>query len=173
MLWKEYVWAVERRSGGGVISNRHQFPGGGGGIDGPEADDDRSASPLMCTYLPIGELCHRGDLCTPRLPSPPRALALTPHCIPPQVRPRYLRFPCSPVRRKKAGFTFGKNLNVSSPRGGIYRVFMNDPVYYTPASVCFNIVTAAVKLGRSPFYPPHPFLLISGLIKVIVVLLLQ
>lgn len=25
----------------------------GGGIAGPEADDDRSASPLMCTYLPM------------------------------------------------------------------------------------------------------------------------
>lgn len=34
-----------------------------GGTDGWETDDDRSALPLMCTYLPFGELCHGGDLC--------------------------------------------------------------------------------------------------------------
>lgn len=36
----------------------------GGGTDSSETDDDRSASPLMYTYLSIGELCHSGDLCT-------------------------------------------------------------------------------------------------------------
>lgn len=50
----------------GVPSSLHLFRGEGG-TDSSETDDDRSASPLMCTYLPIGELCHSGDLCSKSL----------------------------------------------------------------------------------------------------------
>lgn len=38
-------------------------PGGEGGTDSSETDNDRSSSPLTSTYLPDGELCHFGDLC--------------------------------------------------------------------------------------------------------------
>lgn len=74
----------------GVLSNQ-RLSLGEGGTDSSETDDDRSASPLMCTYLPIGELCHCGwfMLKIPphalRLPSPP-----TPF-VPPTPFPRPLR----------------------------------------------------------------------------------
>lgn len=42
-----------------------------GSSDSAETDDDRSALPLMCTYQPIGELCHCRDLCLNPSPLPP------------------------------------------------------------------------------------------------------
>lgn len=69
----------------GVLSNQ-RLSLREGGTDSSETDDDRSALPLMCTYLPIGELCHTSDLClnsphTPRLPSTPALLVPAPCCF--------------------------------------------------------------------------------------------
>lgn len=55
----EYVQSLESSQvGAGFFGERR-----GVGLTASETDDDRSVSPLMCTYLPIGELCHSGDLC--------------------------------------------------------------------------------------------------------------
>lgn len=97
-----------------------------GGTDSSETDDDRSALPLMCTYLPIGELCHSDDLCLKspthyhfhhlrhssfqHLPVP----AAQHSARRDKVRSRYLSFPRSPVCKENGGFIFGRNLRASS-----------------------------------------------------------
>lgn len=113
----------------------------GGVADSPETDDDRSASPLMCTYLSIGELCHSSDLCTLRLPSPPTSLVPTPQPIPAQMQSQALLspLPMQSVGKKNAGFIFGQNLHVSSPGGDFQHILMNDPVFfYSPESSGFQ-----------------------------------
>lgn len=109
----------------GVLSSQRLFRGEGG-TDSSQTDDDRSALPLMCTYLPIGELCHRGDLC---LKSPShyhfhhlrrssfqhlRVCSVQRSARGDKVRTRYLAFPRSPVCKENGGFIFGKNLRASS-----------------------------------------------------------
>lgn len=110
----------------GVLSNQ-RLSLRGGGTDSSETDDDRSALPLMCTYLPIGELCHSRDLClnsphTPRLPSPPALLVPAPcrFCRAALCMWRQSQAPLSPAStqsgfaRSNAGFIFRKSLRVSS-----------------------------------------------------------
>lgn len=122
-----------------------------GGSDSAETDDDRSALPLMCTYQPIGELCHRRDLClnSPPPPAPPCAtISITSSTLCSNTfsasamqrsGPRYLSLPRSPffLRGERRIYLweefesviFSHSLSCRSPAGRLYCIFMNYPVY--------------------------------------------
>lgn len=135
-----------------------------------ETDDDRSVSPLMCTYLPIGELCHSGDLCLKKK-NPPTHYRF--HHLPDTLRSntfsragrsasrrqsqasRYLSLPRSPVcevkkrriylREEFESIIYSHSHCHRSPEGRLYCIFMNDPVYQRTRGSCFNITTAAAN----------------------------
>lgn len=131
----------------GVLSNQHLFLGEGG-TDSSETDDDRSASPLMCTYLPIGKLCHCGDLCLKSLthygfhhlqhsvPTPSRARRAA-FCTQGQsVALLSLPSTQSGLQGERCylweefeSIIHSHSLCCRLPRGRLYCVFMNDPVY--------------------------------------------
>ena len=125
----------------------------------------------MCTYLPIGELCHSGDLCLKKknsphtlpLPSPSRHSSfqhLQPCgslCFPETKSGLPLSLPStqSGLRGKKKcriylreefeSIIYSHSHCHRSPEGRLYCIFMNDPVYQRTRGSCFNITTAAAN----------------------------
>ena len=130
-----------------------------GGTDGSETGDDRSALPLMCTYLPIGELCHSGDLCLKspthyhfhhhrHVVPPPSRIRRAAVCTQRQSQaPLSLLSTQSGLQGKRWIYLWEKfesiiyfhSLCHCSPRGRLYCIFMNDPVYWCTQSSCFNV----------------------------------
>lgn len=128
----------------GVLSNQHLFLGEGG-TDSSETDDDRSALPLMCTYLPIGKLCHR-DLCLKYLthfdfrhlqhfvptPSHIRRAELGESVAllsPPSTQSSLQGERWVYLWEELERIIYSHSLCCHLPKGRLYYIFMNDPVY--------------------------------------------
>lgn len=138
-----------------VLSNQRWFLAGEGGTDSSETHDDRSALPLMCTYLPIGELCQGSNLClkspcTLWFPSPPTLSVPTPSQC--SLTPKQSQGLLSHTSTQSGSqgerwiylweefesIIYSHSLCLCFPSGRLYRMFMNDRVYQCTASSCLN-----------------------------------